>query len=190
MYSRPLFPFLSWLAFLSINKNSKKKKVVIIGGGPTGLFAAYNLLEKGFTVELYDQMAAVGKKFLVAGHGGLNLTHSESLPTFTSKYGKDAKRFKPWLESFSPSDLREWCKNLGVETFVGTSGRVFPQKFKAGEMLLLWLKKLKENPNFRLFTKHRLVQIETNNKKLGKGNDLPKATLIFESENQRQILFN
>ena len=170
---------------MSINKNSKEKKVIIVGGGPTGLFAAYNLLEKGFAVELYDQMSAVGKKFLVAGHGGLNLTHSESLPTFTSKYGKEAKRFKPWLERFSPKDLRQWCQKLGVETFVGTSGRVFPQKFKAGEMLLLWLKKLKENPHFRLFTKHRLIQIEVNNKKLGKRNDLPKSTLIFESENQK-----
>lgn len=170
---------------MSINKNSKEKKVIIIGGGPTGLFAAYNLLEKGFAVELYDQMTAVGKKFLVAGHGGLNLTHSESLPNFTSKYGKDSKRFKPWLERFSPKDLRQWCQKLGVETFVGTSGRVFPQKFKAGEMLLLWLKKLKENPNFHLFTKHRLIQIEANKKKKGKGNNSPKSTLIFESENQK-----
>ncbi len=181
----PRFPFLLWLAFLSISKSPKEKKVVIIGGGPTGLFAAYKLLEKGLTVELYDQMTAVGKKFLVAGHGGLNLTHSESLPTFTSKYGKDAARFKPWLENFSPKDLREWCQKLGVETFVGTSGRVFPQKFKAGEMLILWLKKLKENPKFKLFTKHRLQQIETNNKKFEQENNHPKATLIFESEHQK-----
>ena len=168
---------------MSKTKNLKEKKVIIVGGGPTGLFAAYCLLEKGFSVDLYDQMSSVGKKFLVAGHGGLNLTHSEELTLFTSRYGKDAERFKPWLKNFSPIDLRQWCHQLGVETFIGTSGRIFPQKFKAGEMLLLWLKKLKENPHFNLYAKHRLIQIEKPKLNELKNKSL-KATLIFDNQGQ------
>ena len=137
-----------------------KKKVIIVGGGPGGLFAAFCLLEKGVSVELYDQMPAVGKKFLVAGHGGLNLTHSEKLTDFSKRYGVHENRFSELLQLFSPQDLRKWCQDLGVETFIGSTGRVFPTKFKAGEMLLLWLKKLKSYPGFKLFTHHRLEKIE------------------------------
>jgi uncharacterized flavoprotein (TIGR03862 family) len=156
--------------------NEEKKKVIIIGGGPGGLFAALLLLEKGLIVELYDQMSSVGKKFLVAGHGGLNITHSENDDLFFQRYGAHAEKFKQYLKLFSPQDLRDWCQSLGVETFIGSTGRIFPKKFKAGEMLLLWLKKLKSYPSFKLFPHHRLKNIEKN------------KTLTFDFKGKEVIL--
>lgn len=134
--------------------------VSIIGAGPSGLFCSYLLLKKGYQVSLYDQMGGVGKKFLVAGNGGLNLTHSEELETFITRYGESSEKFKELISEFSPKDLREWCDSLGVETFVGSSGRVFPKSLKAAELLSLWLKSLKENPNFTLNLKHKLINID------------------------------
>tara|TARA_Y100000780_G_scaffold231096_1_gene255135 strand:- start:111774 stop:113012 length:1239 start_codon:yes stop_codon:yes gene_type:complete len=140
--------------------NKSNKKVIIFGAGPSGLFCAYHLLKTGHQVELYDHQGGVGKKFLVAGHGGLNLTHSEDLDQFALKYGKDSQHFSSYLSEFSPENLRQWCHNLGVETFIGTSGRVFPKKLKSSEILFLWLKTLKEFPNFRLNLKHKLIDID------------------------------
>jgi uncharacterized flavoprotein (TIGR03862 family) len=142
-----------------------KDKIIIVGGGPAGLFCAYKLLEQGFRVDLYDQMSGLGKKFLVAGNGGLNLTHSEELKVFGTRYGKDEKLFNSLINEFSPTDLRKFCSDLGIETFVGTSGRVFPKKLKAAEILLNWIKVLKSNENFNLFLKHRLINI-TSDKEL------------------------
>ncbi len=138
-----------------------KDKITIIGAGPAGLFCALQLLERGYAVDLYDQMAGVGKKFLIAGNGGLNLTHSEPLDLFAKKYGKNKELFTSLLKEFSPQDLRVWCKELGVETFVGTSGRVFPEKLKAAEILSNWKKKLNSFDQFELFLDHRLVNIAT-----------------------------
>ncbi len=107
-------------------------------------------------------MSGVGKKFLVAGNGGLNLTHSEELDTFSEKYGNNKDFFRSLLTEFSPTDLRKWCQLLGVETFVGSSGRVFPKELKAAQMLRSWLNILKENKNFSLHLKHKLVSIEKN----------------------------
>lgn len=140
----------------------KNKKVVVVGGGPAGLFASFLLLEKGFQVELYDHSSGFAKKFLIAGNGGLNLTHSEDLESFAKRYGKDEKLFSTLLEEFSPSDLRLFCESLGIETFVGTSGRVFPKNLKAAKILLSWLDKLKSNPNFKFNLKHSLVDIKKN----------------------------
>ncbi|PIK15227.1 TIGR03862 family flavoprotein [Halobacteriovorax sp. JY17] len=134
--------------------------VNIIGAGPSGLFCSYLLLKKGYKVSLYDQMGGVGKKFLVAGNGGLNLTHSEDLEIFVSRYGDNSKIFTELIGQFSPRDLRLWCDSLGVETFIGSSGRVFPKSLKAAELLSLWLKSLKENPNFSLNLKHKLIDID------------------------------
>jgi len=138
------------------------EKIIIIGGGPAGLFAAYKLLKKGKAVALYDHSSGLGKKFLVAGNGGLNLTHSEELKVFASRYGKDQEFFFELINEFTPDDLRAFCTELGVETFVGSSGRVFPKKLKAAEILLNWTKVLKENENFSLFLNHSLVSINQN----------------------------
>ena len=138
-------------------------KVTIVGGGVSGLFSAYVLLGAGFDVAVYEQTSGVAKKFLIAGNGGLNITHSEEVSVFASRYGQDEARFASLLEDFSPDDLRKWCEELGVETFVGTSGRVFPREMKAGTLFSAWLKHLKTYENFSLHTKHTLVNISKEN---------------------------
>jgi uncharacterized flavoprotein (TIGR03862 family) len=117
----------------------------IVGGGPAGLMAAEVLCEGGATtVHLYDAMPSVGRKFLLAGKGGLNLTHSEALPAFTQRYGARASQVAAWLGDFGPDALRAWARGLGVDTFVGTSGRVFPQDLKAAPLLRAWLHRMRE----------------------------------------------
>ena len=145
---------------MSTESNSiDEHKVAIIGAGPAGLFCSTLLLEKGYQVDLYDQSSGLAKKFLIAGNGGLNLTHSENIDNFTSKYYENKSLFKELLSDFSPNDLREFCDKLGVETFIGTSGRVFPKKLKAAEMLLNWQKYLNSFKGFRLLKKHKLKEI-------------------------------
>jgi len=136
-----------------------KPTITIIGGGPAGLFCAFTLLEQGYGVDLYDQMTGVGKKFLVAGNGGLNLTHSEDITLFCKKYGEHEELFGSLLNNFSPTDLRTWCERLGVKTFIGSSGRIFPEGLTAAEILSKWVKALKSNPEFHLFLEHRLINI-------------------------------
>jgi uncharacterized flavoprotein (TIGR03862 family) len=119
-------------------------KVAIIGGGPAGLMAAESAIAGGARVDLYDAMASVGRKFLLAGKGGLNLTHSEPLDPFLSRYGARRAQIEPLLAAFGPDGLREWAHRLGVETFVGTSGRVFPSDLKAAPLLRAWLRRLRQ----------------------------------------------
>ena len=136
--------------------------VAIVGGGPAGLFCAYELLNsgiQGIEVHLYEQTGGVGKKFLVAGNSGLNLTHSEELDKFAKRYFKDEERFTSLLEDFSASDLVSWANSLDTETFVGTSGRVFPKKMKAADILHQWMNTLKSHENFHLHLKHSLTNI-------------------------------
>lgn len=102
--------------------------VVIIGGGPAGLMAAEQILNAGIPVDLYDAMPTVGRKLLLAGIGGLNITHSEPFETFVTRYGAAQTGMTPLLQQFDNQALREWCHDLGIETFVGTSGRVFPER--------------------------------------------------------------
>jgi len=117
--------------------------IVVVGGGPAGLMAAQVLAEAGRRVALYDAMPSVGRKFLLAGKGGLNLTHSEALPAFTGRYGPRTDEVARWLDAFGPEALRAWAAGLGVETFVGTSGRVFPRDLKAAPLLRAWLQRLR-----------------------------------------------
>ena len=104
--------------------------VAIIGGGPAGLMAAEVIRARGVAVDVYDAMPSVGRKFLMAGRGGLNLTHSEPFEKFVARYGKRRARIEPLLRSFGPDEVREWARELGIESFVGTSGRVFPVGMK------------------------------------------------------------
>jgi len=120
-------------------------KVVIIGAGPAGLMAAEVLSQKGVQVDVYDAMPSAGRKFLMAGKGGMNITHSEPFPSFLDHYGSRHEQIKPLLESFSPIALIEWIHGLGLSTFIGTSGRVFPSDMKAAPLLRAWLHRLREN---------------------------------------------
>jgi uncharacterized flavoprotein (TIGR03862 family) len=116
--------------------------VAVIGAGPAGLMAAEVLAGGGARVTVYDAMPSVGRKFLMAGRGGLNLTHSEPLPQFLTRYGKAAPHLKAAIEAFPPDALRAWSEALGQPTFVGSSGRVFPRAMKASPLLRAWLRRL------------------------------------------------
>ena len=117
--------------------------VAVIGGGPAGLMAAEIIANAGLRVDLYDAMPSVGRKFLLAGKGGMNLTHSEPAAPFLARYGVSADQIARWLDGFGPQTLRDWVHGLGVETFVGSSGRVFPTDMKAAPMLRSWLHRLR-----------------------------------------------
>ena len=119
-------------------------QAAIIGAGPAGLIAAEALARAGVAVTVYDRMPSVGRKFLMAGRGGLNLTHSEDFERFVARYAEAQPVLTPLIEAFRPEDLRAWCEGLGQETFVGSSGRVFPKAFKASPLLRAWLARLEE----------------------------------------------
>ena len=131
----------------------KPPSVAIVGAGPAGLFAAECLAEKGLSVTVYDRMPSPASKFLMAGRGGLNLTHSEPLDAFIGRYGPASPLLTRALARFSPDDLRRWAHGLGEETFTGSSGRVFPKSFKASPLLRAWLRRL-DRLGVRLFTRH------------------------------------
>jgi uncharacterized flavoprotein (TIGR03862 family) len=123
------------------------KSVAIIGGGPAGLMAAEVVSAQNHfvRVDVYDSMPSVGRKFLMAGKSGLNITHSEPFEGFVSRYGKRRTNIEPLLKDFGPEELRQWVHGLGIETFVGTSGRVFPVGMKASPLLRAWLKRLNDS---------------------------------------------
>ena len=132
------------------------KRVAVIGGGPAGLMAAERLAGTGVTVTVYDRMASVGRKFLLAGRGGLNLTHSEPLKDFLGRYSPPNKQLRAAIEAFPPERVRAWCEALGQETFVGSSGRVFPKAMKASPLLRAWLRRLQgEGVTFAM--RHRFI---------------------------------
>jgi uncharacterized flavoprotein (TIGR03862 family) len=122
---------------------SSPVSIAIIGGGPAGLMAAEVLAAAGQAVTVFDAKPSVGRKFLLAGKGGLNLTHSEPFEPFLSRFGERAAQIEPLLRGFDAGQLRAWAAGLGVETFVGTSGRVFPKDLKAAPLLRAWLHRLR-----------------------------------------------
>ncbi|MFJ5235321.1 TIGR03862 family flavoprotein [Pseudomonas neuropathica] len=128
--------------------------VAIIGGGPAGLMAAEVLSQAGIRVDLYDGMPSVGRKFLLAGVGGMNITHSEAYPAFLSRYAERAPQIAPLLRGFDADALCKWIHALGIETFIGSSGRVFPTDMKAAPLLRAWLKRLRDS-GVVIHTRHR-----------------------------------
>ena len=121
-------------------------QAAVIGGGPAGLMAAQVLADAGYTVHLFDAMPSVGRKFLLAGKGGLNLTHSEGADAFAGRFGARRETIDSLLQDFGPDALRAWAHNLGIETFVGSSGRVFPKDMKSAPLLRAWLQRLRHPP--------------------------------------------
>ncbi len=130
--------------------------VAIIGGGPAGLMAAETARGGGVEVDLYDAMPSIGRKLLLAGKGGLNLTHSEPLEPFLSRYGPRRTSIEPVIKDFGPEALRAWAQALGIKTFVGSSGRVFPQDLKAAPLLRTWLRRLRK-AGVRFHVRHRWI---------------------------------
>ena len=127
------------------------KNINIIGGGPSGLMAADILSANGYAVTIYERKATFGRKFLMAGRGGLNISNSENIDDFIKNYGIKSSIFKNIISNFTPENLRDWCKGLGERTFIGSSGRIFPESFKASPLLRAWIKRLgQQNVIFKL----------------------------------------
>ena len=132
----------------------RNRRVAVIGGGPAGLMAAEVIARAGIAVTVFERMPTIGRKLLMAGRGGLNLTHSEPADRFPARYGEAAAWMTPLLATFPPSATIDWCRSLGQETFVGSSGRVFPRAMKASPLLRAWLRRL-ETLGVRFVTRAR-----------------------------------
>jgi uncharacterized flavoprotein (TIGR03862 family) len=137
-----------------VNDMLRQRSVAVIGGGPAGLMAAEVLSHGGVRVDVYDAMPTVGRKFLMAGKGGMNITHAEPAEKFLSRYGARRAELEPFLQQFGANELRAWVQGLGIATFEGSSGRVFPADMKAAPLLRAWLHRLREaGVNFHM--RHR-----------------------------------
>ena len=148
--------------------------VAIIGGGPAGLMAAEVLSAQGVSVHVFDAMPSVGRKFLLAGKGGLNLTHAEPTEAFVARFGERSGAVAVWLQHFGAEQVRAWALGLGVETFVGSSGRVFPAEMKAAPLLRAWLHRLRHAQTpVQFHMRHRWVE--------GGGMKVGDQALVFES---------
>ncbi len=152
-----------------------KKSVAIIGGGPAGLMAAEIISARGMRVDVYDSMPSAGRKLLMAGKSGLNITHSDPFEVFVSRYGKRRKEIEPLLKQFGADQLREWVHGLGIQTFIGTSGRVFPMGMKASPLLRAWLGRLTDS-GVTFHLRHKLTGIR------------PDKSLQFETPNGEVIV--
>jgi uncharacterized flavoprotein (TIGR03862 family) len=144
---------------------SSQSQIAIIGAGPAGLMAAEVLAQGGARVTVYDAMPSAGRKLLMAGRGGLNLTHSEALPEFMKRYGVAPPQLATAIAAFPPNALREWSNALGQPTFVGSSGRVFPQAFKASPLLRAWLRRL-DSVGVQFAMRHRWTGWDENGRLL------------------------
>jgi len=131
-----------------------RRHVAVIGAGPAGLMVAEQLAMQGFAVSVHDRMPSFGRKFLMAGRGGLNLTHAEPLPDFLARYRPEAPALRAAIEAFPPEQLIAWCHGLGIETFVGSSQRVFPRALKASPLLRAWMLRL-DGLGVTMHVKHR-----------------------------------
>ena len=129
-------------------------RIVVVGGGPAGLMAAEVARAAGAQVDIHEAKGSVGRKFLVAGKGGLNLTHAERRPMFDVRYGERRDRVSTWLDALDPDGLRDWARGLGIETYVGSSSRVFPMDRKAAPLLRTWVRRLRES-GVRFHMHHR-----------------------------------
>ena len=134
--------------------HAQVRSVAVVGGGPAGLMAAEILMQGGLSVDVYDAMPSFGRKFLMAGKGGMNITHTEPIDRFSARYGEHAAQLQPLLQSFGPDALRQWIHSLGIDTFVGSSGRVFPSDMKAAPLLRAWLHRLRAG-GVRFHVRHR-----------------------------------
>ncbi|MBR0827487.1 TIGR03862 family flavoprotein [Bradyrhizobium manausense] len=152
-----------------------KPHIAVIGAGPAGLMAADVLAQGGAGVTVYDAMPSAGRKFLMAGRGGLNLTHSEPLPQFLARYREAAPKLKAAIDAFSPDALRAWSEALGEPTFVGTSGRVFPKAFKASPLLRAWLRRL-DASGVRFAFRHRWTEWDS------------KGRLLFQTPDGERVV--
>ena len=155
-----------------------RKSVVILGGGPAGLAAAEVLgASSQFSVTVYEAMPTIGRKFLLAGKSGLNITHSEPYALFAERFGTASPMLRPALDAFGPEDVRTWAKGLGIETFVGTSGRVFPTAMKASPLLRAWRARL-EALGVNILTRHRFTGFSGRSALL----ETPDGTLRIEAD--------
>ena len=134
--------------------SNNQPHVAIVGGGPAGLMAAQTLRAAGAQVDLYEAKGSPGRKFLIAGKGGLNLTHSDAPALFNTRYRERSAAVADWLADFDAEALRQWARTFGVETYVGSSGRVFPVDRKAAPLLRGWVRRLKED-GVRFHVNHR-----------------------------------
>ena len=146
--------FHSLLPTMNDPRPASPPLVAVIGGGPAGLMAAEALARRGAAVQVFDAMPSVGRKFLLAGVGGMNITHSEPYPAFVGRYAERQGELDGLLRHFDAEALRQWIHGLGIETFIGTSGRVFPRDMKAAPLLRAWLKRLRE-AGVVIHTRHR-----------------------------------
>lgn len=157
---------------------NKIHNVAIIGAGAAGLMAAEILSQtKNIHVTVFDAMPSAGRKILMAGKGGLNISHAEDFATFVTRYGLQQYNLLPYLNAFTPTNLREWLNNLGIETFVGSSGRIFPKEMKAAPFLRAWLHRLRSN-GVQFSMRHRWLGWQDNTNKL-----------IFDTPNGHQTFF-